>query len=160
MPSARGAATLYKIRFKNLVTGQNVNESLEGDDKLDEIECERVTLQYLYKDSENANFMDTESYIQYDVPINDIKEELLFMVDGLENIVGLLSDEKILSIQLPSTVSLKITECPPEMKSASASARTKPATLETGLVVQVPEYIASGISIIVNTQTKQFVSRG
>lgn len=103
--------------------------------------------------------MDTASFMQYNLLIGEIEEELLFLIDGMENIVGLLSNEKLLSIQLPSTVTLKIVECPPEMKSASASARTKPATLETGLVVQVPEYIAQGIAINVNTDTKQFVSR-
>jgi len=133
---------------------------LEGDDKFEEIECERKALQFLYKDNDFANFMDLESYIQYNLPVKDLDDELLFIVDGMENITGLVTDEKLLTIQLPSTVSLKIINCPPEMRSASASARTKPATLETGLVVQVPEYVANGISIIVNTQTKQFVSRG
>ncbi|MBN2545964.1 MAG: elongation factor P [Spirochaetes bacterium] len=159
-PSARGAATLYKLRFKNLITGQNINNSLEGDDKFDVIECERKTLQFLYKDNDFANFMDMESYLQFTLPVKDMEEELLFLVDGMENITGLVTEEKLLSVQLPSTVSLKIVDCPPEMRSASASARTKPATLETGLVVQVPDYIANGISIIVNTETKQFVSRG
>lgn len=158
-PSARGAATLYKTRFKNLVTGQNVNESLEGDDKFEEIECERITLQYMYKDDENAYFMDVKNYLQYNLPLGEIEEELPFMIEGMENIIGLVSEEKLLAIQLPSTVTLKIVECPPEMKTASASARTKPATLETGLVVQVPEYVENGIYIVVNTQSKEFVSR-
>ena len=159
-PSARGAATLYKTKFRNLVTGQTVNESLQGDDKFEEVACERCQLQYLYKDGDNAHFMDTESYLQYNLPVGDLEEELLFMTDGMEDIIGLVSEESLITIQLPSTVTLKVVECPPAMKAASASARTKPATLETGLVVQVPEYLESDGMIIVNTETKQFVSRG
>lgn len=157
-PSRRGAATLYKVRFKNLVTGQNINESLEGDDKYNEINCERTKLQYLYKDTDHATFMNTESFMQYNISLNDIEDELLFLVDGMENLIGLVSNDKLLSIELPSVVSLKIIDCPPGIKSA-ASAKTKPAKLETGLVVQVPEYMLSDINILVNTETRQFVSR-
>lgn len=160
LPSTRGAATLYKVRFKNLITGQNVNESLKGEDKYNEIDCSRLKLQYLYKDGENAIFMDTESFAQYPMHQSDLEEELLFLVDGMENIIGLMAEEKLLTIELPSTVSLKIIDCPPGIKAASSSGgRTKPATLETGLIVQVPDYISSGINILVNTDTKEFAGR-
>lgn len=158
-PSARGAATLYKVRFKNLITGENTNETFEGDDEFEIVECERVTLQYMYKDEEYAYFMDTKTFLQYNLPINEIKEDLCFMLEGMNDIIGLISNETLLAIQLPATVVLKVVECPPEMKNASASARTKPATLETGLVIQVPEYIERGMYIEVNTETRQFVSR-
>jgi elongation factor P len=86
-------------------------------------------------------------------------EAMQFLLDGQEGLVGLVADEKLISIQLPTTVELTIVETPPSMKSASASARTKPATLETGLIVQVPEYVEPDEKIIVNTETKKFVSK-
>jgi elongation factor P len=158
-PSARGAATIYKIRFKNLVNGQSVVQSLKGENAFDEIACEKRPLQYLYADNENVTFMDNENYAQYALAKTDLEYERGFMKEGQEDIIGLISDEKLLTIELPSTVVLTIEECPPAMKAASASARTKPATLETGIVVQVPEYMDQGESIVVNTETKEYVSK-
>ena len=158
-PSARGAATLYKFRLKNLVTGQTIVQSVKGDISYEEIECEKCTLQFLYSDPETTTFMDVESYEQYTVNNEDIEDELLFIKEGMENLTGLTSDEKLLTIQLPSTVVLTISECPPSMKSASATARTKPATLETGLVVNVPEFVNQDENIVVNTETRQYVSK-
>jgi elongation factor P len=71
----------------------------------------------------------------------------------------MISEGALLGIELPATVVLTIEECPPSMKAASSSARTKPATLNTGLVVQVPEYLSPGEQIKVNTDTREFISR-
>lgn len=158
-PSARGAATLYKFRLKNLITGQTSAQSVQGEQKFENIECERCKLQFLYSDNETTTFMDVETYEQYTLNNSDIKDELNFITEGLENIIGLTSDERLLAIQLPTTVVLQIVECPPSMKSASATARTKPATLETGLIVNVPEFINQDEKIIVNTETKQYISK-
>jgi elongation factor P len=72
---------------------------------------------------------------------------------------ALVNDGELLGIQLPASMAFEITECAPSMKAASSSARTKPATLSTGLVVQVPEYLTPGEIIKVNTETREFVSR-
>lgn len=158
-PSARGASTLYKTRFKNLLTGQKINQSLKGDDTFNEIDCLRCPLQYLFAEGDKVTFMNLDDYSQYELFKADLEDELKFIQEGAEDIIGLVSNQNLLTIQLPSTVTLTIVECPPAMKTASASARTKPATLETGLVVQVPEYIEQGEQVIVNTETVEFVSR-
>ena len=79
--------------------------------------------------------------------------------EGIEGVQALIADGVLLGLELPTTVELEITECAPSMKAASSSARTKPATLSTGLIVQVPEYLAAGEVIKVNTETGAFMSR-
>ena len=81
------------------------------------------------------------------------------LLDGMEGIQLLVSGDVVLGIELPGTVEMDIIECAPAMKGSSATARSKPATLTTGLVIQVPEYLAQGERIRVNTQTGKFTSR-
>ncbi|NOY65817.1 MAG: elongation factor P-like protein YeiP, partial [Gammaproteobacteria bacterium] len=113
----------------------------------------------LFRDADGCTFMDTESYEQYTVPDDALNDELPYLFDGIEGVRALISEDVILGIELPSTVALEITECAPGMKAASASARNKPATLSTGLIVQVPEYLTPGEVIKVNTDTGEFISR-
>jgi elongation factor P len=103
--------------------------------------------------------MDAENYEQYVVAETMIDEELPYIVDGLEDMSALIVDDILVGIELPSTVTLVIVECAPGIKGASASARNKPATLTTGLVVQVPEYLSPGETIKVNTDTGEYISR-
>jgi len=103
--------------------------------------------------------MDSESYDQYALTAETLEEEAKFLYDGLEGLHALVSDEQVLGIELPTIMTFEITECAPGIKGGSASARTKPATLTTGLVVQVPEYLTPGEAIKVNTETREFVSR-
>lgn len=158
-PSARGAATLYKIRFTNLKTGQKLDESFKGDDILKDIDCTRVAVQYSYMDGESYIFMNMDDFSQYGLDAADIEEQLGYITEGLEGITALLVDGEILGIELPQTVSLQITDTAPGIKSASASSRTKPATLSTGLEVQVPEYLGNEEIIKVNTENGKYLSR-
>ncbi|MBT4161273.1 MAG: elongation factor P-like protein YeiP [Gammaproteobacteria bacterium] len=158
-PSARGAATLYKIRFDNLVTGQKRDESLKGDDFLVEADCERVQVLFSYIDDNQYVFMNTGDYSQYMLAKESVEEQLDYLSDGLEGITALLVEGSIVAIDLPQSVVLEITDTAPGIKGASASARTKPATLATGLIVQVPEYIEQGERIKVNTTNAKFMAR-
>lgn len=158
-PSARGAATLYKIRFTNLVTGNKQDESLKGDDFLTEADCERVPVLYSYLDGDQYVFMNTEDYSQYMLNAETLEGQLEYLQDGLEGITALLVEGSIVAIDLPQSVVLEIVETAPGIKGASANARRKPATLATGLVVQVPEYIEQGEQIKVNTTNAEFMSR-
>ena len=103
--------------------------------------------------------MDGEDYNQYSLSIEDIDDAVGYLPDGQEGVLGMLYEGNLIGIELPASVALKIVETSPVIKGASASARTKPATLETGLVVQVPEYLAEGEVIKVNTSTGKFNSR-
>jgi len=158
-PSARGAATLYKIRFTNLKTGQKLDESYKGDDLLKEIDCTRAPVQYSYMDGESYVFMNMEDYSQYMLNPDELEGQTEYLFEGLEGITALLVDGDILGVELPQYVSLQVTETAPGIKGASASARTKPATLSTGIEVQVPEYLENGEVIKVSTETGKFMSR-
>lgn len=158
-PSARGASTLYRFRFRNLVTKSKVDMTCKGDDPFDQLSFERRPVQFLYAQQDQYTFMDTEDYSQFTLNRDEIEEQSEFLVENMEGISALVSDGRILTIELPSGVILKITECDPVLKGASATSRTKPARLETGLVVQVPEYLTPGESIRVDTRTRKFLQR-
>ncbi|HEB55935.1 MAG TPA: elongation factor P-like protein YeiP, partial [Gammaproteobacteria bacterium] len=158
-PSSRGASTLYKIRFNNLQTGQKLDESYKGDDMLKLADCLRTQVQYSYKEGDIYTFMNMEDYSQYSLNGDDLDNQLDYLSDGLEGITALLMDGNILAIELPQSVSLEIVETAPAIKGATASGRTKSASLATGLEIQVPEYLESGEIIKVNTSTGKFISR-
>ena len=158
-PTSRGASTLYKIRFAHMKTKQKLDESYKGDDFLKDADCAKSMVQYSYKEGDNYTFMNLETYEQYTLNTQDLDGQVEYLTDGLEGIIILLVDDSPLAIELPTAISLEIVETPPAMKGASATNRTKPATLSTGLEVQVPEYIESGEIIKVNSDTGKFMSR-
>ena len=158
-PSSRGAATLYKVRFNNLQTKQKLDESYKGDDFLKDADCLRTEVQYSYFDGEAYTFMNMDDFSQYGLNAEDLEGQLEYLTEGLEGITALLVDGAIQGIELPQSVVLTITETAPGIKGASATGRTKPATLNTGAEVQVPEYLEPGEAIKVNTVTGKFMSR-
>jgi elongation factor P len=158
-PSSRGAATLYKIRLNHAQTGQKVDESFKGDDQLPDTDFERRKMQYSYMDGDGYVFMDDEDYSQYTLNGEDLTEESQYIYDGMESVVGLMLDGHLIAIDLPKSVVMTVVETAPGLKGASASARNKPATLSTGLVVQVPEYLEAGESVKVSTEDGRFISR-
>jgi elongation factor P len=158
-PSSRGANTLYKVRFHNARTRQKHDETFKGEDVLGDIDLVRRQLQFSYLDGEDYVFMDEEDYSQFTLSAESLGEQAQFITDGLAGIMGLLVDGSLIGIELPQSVVLQIVETAPGMKGASASARTKPATCSTGLVVQVPEYLEVGERIKVNTQEARYMSR-
>ncbi|KRT56085.1 elongation factor P-like protein EfpL [endosymbiont of Ridgeia piscesae] len=158
-PSSRGASTLYKIRFTNLQTGQKLDESLRGDNFFKEADCIRKPVQFSYKDGETFIFMDLEDYSQHGLNPEELEGQAGYLYEGLEGITALLVDGKLLGIELPQSVTLEIVDTAPGIKGATATGRTKPATLSTGLEVQVPEYLEPGERIKVNTTAGKFISR-
>ncbi|MBC8520212.1 MAG: elongation factor P-like protein YeiP [Gammaproteobacteria bacterium] len=158
-PSSRGASTLYKIRFTNLQSGQKLDESFKGDDLLKDADCLKRQAQYSYSDGDNFVFMDMDDYTQYEVNGDELSEQSGYLVEGMDGITVLLSDDNVLGIELPQTVTLTIIETAPGIKGASATGRTKPAILSTGIEIQVPEYLGSGEEIKVHTVTGKFISR-
>lgn len=158
-PSARGAATFYKYRARNLVTKQKVDITLRGGESLDLADFQRRPVKYLYADGSSLVFMDNENFEQYPLPREEIEEEAQYLTEDLEGVWVLIYNDQPVGIQVPSTVELKVIQCDPGIKGNSATSRNKPATLETGLVVQVPEYLSEGETIKVDTRTGQYLSR-
>ncbi len=158
-PSSRGASTLYKIRFNNLKTGQKLDESYKSDDMLKEADFTRVAIQYSYKDGEHYVFMNMEDYSQYEVNVTEIEDCIDYLTEGLEGLTALIMDDQLIGVELPQAIAMQIMETSPAIKGATASSITKPATLSTGKVVQVPEYLEEGETIKINTETGKFMSR-
>lgn len=158
-PSSRSGSTLYKVRGVDIVSKQKYENRFKGDDNIQTVEFGRRAVQYLYQDADGCTFMDKESFEQYTLGTDVLEEELLYLSEELDGITAMIADGAILGITLPATVVLAITDTAPGMKAASASSRTKPATLSTGLVVQVPEYLTSGEHIKVNSSSGEYISR-
>ncbi|MCK5097502.1 MAG: elongation factor P-like protein YeiP, partial [Desulfobacteraceae bacterium] len=153
------AVTLYKVRFKNIKTKQKYEASYKGNDMLNSVDLQRKPVQYLYPDGELHVFMDSQEYAQYMISADAIEDELPWLTDGMEGLVGLIIDDNMVAIEIPITLVFEITETAPGLKGASATARTKPATLSNGIEIQVPEYLEPGAMVKVNTETKKFMSR-
>ena len=158
-PSARGGSTLYKFRARNLVTRQKADFTCKGTDNLDEADFQRREVTLMYSDADQVHFLDSADYNQYSVAAEDVAEEMPFVTEGLTGILALVYNQECVGIQIPPSVELEITECDPGVKGNSATSRTKPATLETGLSIQVPEYLKQGEKIKVDTRTREFLGR-
>ncbi len=158
-PSARGAATLYKFRGRNLVTKQKTDITLKGGESLDEADFVRRAVDLMYADPTHVHFLDQADYNQYSVPREEVEREMSFVKEGLQGMLVLIYNDECVGIQVPTTVELTITECDPGVKGNSATGRTKPAKLETGISVQVPEYLKQGEVVKVDTRTGEYLSR-
>ena len=158
-PTARGASTITRVRLRNLRTKQKSDQSFRGSETFSEGDFERRPCQMLYEQSGAYHFMDTEDYEQFFLAVADLEWEAKFLKDDLEGIVALKSGDEIFGLQLPNTVVLEVVDTPPAIKGATAAARTKPATLETGHVVQVPEHVKIGDRLSVDTRTGDFLGR-
>ena len=158
-PSARGAATFYKFRARNLITKQKVDITLRGGESMDEADFQRRPIKFMYSDPDAVHFLDEGNYEQYSLPCGDLAEELKYLTEDLEGVQALIYNDQCVGIQLPVAVELTVVGCDPSIKGASATARTKPATLQTGLIVQVPEYLSEGERIKVDTRTREYLSR-
>jgi elongation factor P len=158
-PSARGSATLYKFRARHLVTKQKADITLKGTESLAEADFQRREVKLMYADGDQAHFIDQTDYNQYTLTRDEIADELQYVTDETEGMMALIYNDQCVGLQLPVAVALKVTQCDPAVKGDSATSRTKPATLETGLVVQVPEYLKQGEMIKVDTRSGAYLSR-
>ena len=158
-PSARGASSLSKLKVRNLRTGQVLDKTFRGGDRVEEPDLELRPVQFLYRDDDGFHFMDTQSYDQFMLGGDDLGDAAGYLVDGLDGIRSVVFNGKVISVDLPHTVTLRVVDTAPALKGATAQAQTKPATLETGLSIQVPSYLESDELIIVDTRDARFVSR-
>ena len=158
-PSARGASTLYKIGFENLVNGQKKEINEKGDFLLSELNSEKLKVHFSPQASGQYFFMNITDFNPYVVDEGMLTGELQCLSEGLEDILSVFLEKKFLGIELPNSIVLRINESLPSIKGASASARTRPAKFSTGLVVQVPEYIGVGEKVKINTATGEYISR-
>jgi elongation factor P len=158
-PSARGGATLYKFRARNLVTRQKADFTCKGTENLAEADFQRREVTLMYADADQVHFLDSGDYNQYSISSDDVVEEMPYVTENLTGILALIYNDECVGIQLPPSVELQITECDPGIKGNSATSRNKSAKLETGLTIQVPEYLKQGETIKVDTRSGDFLGR-
>jgi elongation factor P len=139
--------------------GNKLDVSLRSDDDLKETELVRRAVTFSYKDGDAFVFMDSEDYTQYTLDASTVGDGAGYIVDGIEGCFVQLIDDAPVAVQLPQSVILEIVETAPELRGASATKRTKPARLATGLEIQVPEYITTGEKVWVSTTTGEFGGR-
>lgn len=152
------ARAFVATKIKNLKTGQVLEKKFDSEEKFKRAIVETKQMQALYRDSEYLYLMDNETFEQYSLPLNLIEKEIGFIKDG-DTVNVLMYEGNPIGIQLPSTVVLKVEYTEKAVKGDRVSSVMKPATLETGITVNVPIFIDIGDSIVVNTETGEYVSR-
>ncbi len=158
-PTARGGGTLFRFKVESIPAGDRRELTFKGDDLLRDADLTRRQTEFSYRDADGFVFMDNEDFSQYVLSPDDVGDAAGYITDGLQGIYVLIIGDDPVAIQLPQSVILEVTETAPVMKGASANKSSKPATLETGIEVLVPDYITPGEKIKVNTETGEFMSR-
>jgi elongation factor P len=158
-PSARGGNVTFRFTLYSIPGGRKYDLSLRAEDELKEVDLVRRQATYSYMDGDAFVFMDAEDYTQYLLPADVVGENAGYIVEELEGYYIQVIDDEPVGLQVPTSVVLTVTDTAPEMKGSSATKRNKPATLQTGIEVQVPEYISIGEKVTVNTLTGEFAGR-
>lgn len=157
-PTARGSNTLIKTKVRNLITGSFAQKTFKAGEKFSEPDLELKVATYLYSDDDYSYFMDSETYEQHQLTPDELGDARSYLTEELEVKVQLFNDRPI-GVEVPSTLILKIVETEPAVRGDTVNAVTKAATLETGLIVQVPMFVESGENIRVDTREARYLER-
>jgi elongation factor P len=147
-----------RVKLRNIRNGSLSDQKLRSEDSLERATLEEKQMQYLYHEGEDYHFMDTTSYEQIHISSEALGDSVNYLKPEMTIQVEFYGEEPV-GIELPQTVDLKVLDTAPGIKGATASAQVKPATLETGLVVQVPPFVNTGDLIRVSTETGEYQSR-
>ena len=159
VPQGRAGGSIYRMRMYDVVTGAKIDESFKDSDMLNLADLIRRPSTLSYVDGDEYVFMDSENYTSYNINKEAIADEILFINEETQGVQVILINDAPVALDLPASVELEITETDPSIKGQSATSRTKPATLSTGLVVQVPEHISTGDRIKINVEERKFTGR-
>ncbi|MCC7633429.1 elongation factor P-like protein YeiP [Stenotrophomonas rhizophila] len=158
-PQGRGGNVRFRFIMYSVPGGNKLDASFDADDNLPEVELLRRQATYSYMDGDAFVFLDDEDYTPYMVDAEVLGDDAGYITDGLSGIYVQVIDETPVGVQLPTSVVLEVVETPPELKGGTATKRPKPAKLSTGIEIMVPEYIANGERVLVNTTTGEFAGR-
>jgi elongation factor P len=159
VPQGRSGGSIYRMRMYNVVNNNKIDEAFKDSDMLTLADLFRRSVTFSYSDGDEYVFMDSEDYTSYSLSKESIADELLFISEDTQGLQVIMVNDAPVALDLPSTVELVIVETDPSLKGGSATARTKPAVLSTGLTVQVPEHISTGERIKVNVEDRKFTGR-
>ena len=153
----KGKAVM-QTRLRNLRSGAMVGKRFRSQESVERVQLDSREVQFLYQEGDGYVFMDNETYEQVSFSKNAIKDALSYLVPNLELKVDFYEGEPV-GVELPTTVDLEVTETEPALKGATASASSKPAMLETGVVVNVPQFINAGDRVRIETSTGDYLER-
>ena len=153
----KGSA-FVRTKLKNVITGAVLEKTFNPSEKLQGAEIEKKDMQYLYKDGDMYYFMDNETYDQIPLTEDDLGDTLKYLKENM-NVMILTHEGKIIGVDIPAHVELEVVDTPPAEKGNTAQGGTKPATLETGAVVNVPFFVSNGDVIRVDTRTNEYLDR-
>jgi len=155
-PGKGGA--FVRTKLKNYRTGAVLDRTFRGDEKLPLALIDKREMQYLYREGTDYVFMDNETYDQLQVATGDLGTAVNYIKEG-DSVSLPVYDGRVVGVELPAAVELEIAEAEPGVQGDRVSGARKPATLETGLVVQVPLFIGPGEKIKVDTRTGEYLAR-
>jgi elongation factor P len=155
-PGKGGA--FVRTKLKNVETGRVVEETFRAGEKVEEVRIDRQDYQYLYREADFLTFMNLVTYEQMHLPVENIEDVVPFLKEG-ERVILVLHEERPLAVEPPYTVELKVVKTDPGVRGDTAQGGSKPATMETGLVVQVPLFIEQGEVLKVDTRTGKYLGR-
>ena len=155
-PGKGGA--FVRTKLKNLRTGAVQDKTFRAGAKMEQAQIDTRNMQYLYEDGAGYVFMDMESYEQITVPGDKIQDALNYLQENMDVSIVQYQNE-VIGIEVPNTVTLEVAETEPSIKGNTASGGSKPATMTTGLIVQVPFFVNAGDKLVINTNDATYISR-
>ncbi len=153
----RGSA-FVRLTMKNLRTGSTTERTFQNGSKFNVARLERQTIQYLYKEDDQYHFMDTETYEQFPLSADVLGNAVNYLREN-ESIDLLTYQEKPIDVEIPLNAILRIAQTDPGLRGDTATGGTKPATLETGLTINVPLFLNEGDHVKIDTRTNQYIER-
>ncbi len=153
----KGSA-FYKVKLRNVETGQVVENTFKSGETLDEASVEHKNAQFLYDDGSEYHFMESDNFEQVGLSADALGSATDFLKDGID-VKLIMVNGKATGVNLPPKMVFEVTDAPPGVKGDSATGKTMPAIIETGATVQVPLFVKNGDKIRVNTDTGEYVER-
>lgn len=150
--------TVMRMKLRDLRSGSIVETTMRPEVKVEQAIVENKDVQYLYTQDSVAIFMDMETYEQYELQTSSIEEEMKYLLENMKCQIQFYGSE-VIGVTLPTTVALKVVETQPSIKGATATGSGKPATMETGLVVNVPDFVTVDEVLEINTQDGSYIKR-
>ncbi|KRL04440.1 elongation factor P [Liquorilactobacillus oeni] len=150
--------TVMQMKLRDVRSSAIVQTTMRPTEKVDLAVVDKKQAQFLYRQDQSLVFMDLDTYEQYELPLEQVTEEIKYLIPNMELQLSFCGEE-LIGVDLPATINLKVAETEPNIKGATAANGGKPATMETGLVVTVPNFIQVGDILTINTTDGTYKQR-
>jgi len=149
---------LYRTKLRNMVTGNQFDRTFRSNDKFEKAPLEERTMQFLYSQGNEYHFMDLKNYEQLPITAEQLGDDVNFLIDNME-VQVLLFHNRPIGVTLPNFVNLTVVKADPWVKGDTSGSDTKPVTVETGYILQVPPFVEEGDKLQIDTRTGTYITR-